>query len=175
MICRAIRLVLPALLVLTPARAEPVTRHEVLAAIAVMEKDITSADAVGAAAKVTRFGKESDTVILTVGSETLPWMQADADMSEAETGARTLLMAAYFAGDIKSQLEKRRPVDDPYSGWLAAIKAYRQILRKQPDMVIQEMEDLISKEKAGTLKAEAEKLRRQQEQDERESHPSNMV
>jgi len=61
-------------------------------------------------------------------------------------------MAAYFAGDIKSQLEKRRPADDPYRGWLAAIKAYRQILKKQPDMVIQEMEDLIAKEQRAPSK-----------------------
>jgi len=84
-------------------------------------------------------------------------------------------MAAYFAGDIKSQLEKRRPADDPYRGWLAAIKAYRQILKKQPDMVIQEMEDLIAKEKDGTLKAAAEKLLKEQDEDQSESRPNNMV
>jgi hypothetical protein len=84
-------------------------------------------------------------------------------------------MAAYFAGDIKSQLKRRRPVDDPYSGWLAAIRAYRQIQRKQPGMVIPELEDLISREQAGTLRAAAEKLRREQENDESGSGPDNVV
>jgi hypothetical protein len=167
------RLFLLALFVLTAAKAEPVSRREVLAAIAVIEKDVTSAEAVGAAATVTRFGKDSDSVLLTVGVETLPWVQTD--VPEAESRVRALLMAAYFAGNIKSQLEKRRADDDPYSGWLAAIKAYRQILKKQPDMVIPELEDLISKEQAGTLKDEAEKVRKQQDEEQRESHPPNMV
>jgi hypothetical protein len=166
-------LFLPAFLVLTAAKAEPVSRREVLAAIAVLDKDVTSTEAVGAATIVTRFGKESDTVLINVGAETLPWVQTDTP--EAEARVRALLMAAYFAGDIKSQLEKRRPVDDPYSGWMAAIKAYRQILHKQPDMVIPEIEDLINKEKAGQLKSDAERLRQEQEKEQRGSTPRNEV
>jgi len=173
MIRRTVFLVCSVLFALTAAKAEPVTRREVLAAIAVLERDVTSSEAVGAAATVTQFGKESDAVLITLGAETLPWLQTDAP--EAEARVRALLMAAYFAGDIKSQLEKRRALDDPYSGWLAAIKAYRQILKKQPDMVIQEMEDLIAKEKAGTLKSAAEKLRRQQDEDSHEKRPPNEV
>jgi hypothetical protein len=173
MICRTACLFLLALFVLTAAKAEPVTRREVLAAIAILEKDVTGTEAVDAAAVVARFGKESDAVLITVGVETLPWVKTD--VSEPEAKVRALLMAAYFAGDIKSQLEKRRPADDPYRGWLAAIKAYRQILKKQPDMVIQEMEDLMAKEQAGTLKAAAEKLLKEQDEEENERHPTNMV
>jgi hypothetical protein len=166
-------LLLPVLFVLAPARAEPVSRREVLAAIAVLDRDVTSTEAVGAATIVTRFGKESDAVLINVGTETLPWVQTD--VPEAEARVRALLMAAYFAGDIKSQLEKRRPVDDPYSGWMAAIKAYRQILHKQPDMVIPELEDLINKEKAGQLRSDAERLRKEQENEQRASPPKNVV
>jgi len=156
------------------ARAEPVTRREVLAAIDVLDADVTSADAVGAAATVARFGQESDDVLITVGAETLPWVQAD--VPEAEAKVRALLMAAYFAGDIKSQLEKHHPVDDPYSGWISVIRAYRQILKKQPEMVIPEVEELVKKEKAGTLKHEADELRRQQDQEQQhERRPTNMV
>jgi hypothetical protein len=173
MIRRIACLFLVTLVVLTAAKAEPVSRREVLAAIAVLDKDVTTNEAVDAAAVVARFGKESDAVLITVGAETLPWVQTD--VPEAEARVRALLMAAYFAGDIKSQLEKRRPADDPYRGWLAAIKAYRQILKKQPDMVIQEMEDLMTKEQAGTLKAAAEKLLKEQDEDQNESRPTNMV
>ena len=173
MIRRIACLFLVTLVVLTAAKAEPVSRREVLAAIAVLDKDVTTNEAVDAAAVVARFGKESDAVLIAVGAETLPWVQTD--VPEAEARVRALLMAAYFAGDIKSQLEKRRPADDPYRGWLAAIKAYRQILKKQPDMVIQEMEDLMTKEQAGTLKAAAEKLLKEQDEDQNESRPTNMV
>jgi hypothetical protein len=174
MTCRITGFLLIMLSGLAAARAEPVSRREVLAAIAVLEQDVTSADAPRAAATVTRFGKESEAVLISVGPETLPWVQADAPEPEAKV--RALLMAVYFAGDIKSQLEKRRPEDDPYRGWLAVIKAYRQIRRKQLDVVIPEVEELIRKEQAGTLQQEAEELRQQQEQeDQRERRPTNMV
>jgi len=116
MIRRIACLFLVTLVVLTAAKAEPVSRREVLAAIAVLDRDVTSKEAVDAATVVARFGKESDAVLITVGAETLPWVQTDAPEGEAKV--RALLMAAYFAGDIKSQLEKRRPADDPYRGWL---------------------------------------------------------
>lgn len=157
---------------LVAAQTQPVSQREVLAAIAVLERDVTSAEALQAAETVTRFGKESEAVLLTVGPETLPWVQPGVSGSGAT--ARMMLMAVYFAGDIKSQLEKRRTEDDPYSGWLAVIKAYRQIRGKQPRIVIPEVEELIKKEQAGTLKREAEALRQRLEQP-RERRPSNLV
>ncbi len=54
---------------LAAARAEPVSRREALAAIAVLEEDVTSPEAVGAAVTVARFGKESEEVLITVGAE----------------------------------------------------------------------------------------------------------
>jgi hypothetical protein len=174
MILRTIGLLLIVLLGVARVTAEPVTRREVLAAIAVLEKDVTSSDALKAAETVTRFGKESETVLITIGTETMPWVQSDPP--ESEVPVRVMLMAAYFAGDIKSQLQKRQPVDDPYSGWLATITAYRQIRKKQPEMVIPEVEELIKKEQTGTLKQEAEDLRQQQEEEHRrEQQPTNMV
>lgn len=174
MILRTIGLLLIVLLGVARMTAEPVTRREVLAAIAVLEKDVTSSDALKAAETVTRFGKESETVLITIGTETMPWVQSDPP--ESEVPVRVMLMAAYFAGDIKSQLQKRQPVDDPYSGWLATITAYRQIRKKQPEMVIPEVEELIKKEQTGTLKQEAEDLRQQQEEEHRrEQQPTNMV
>jgi hypothetical protein len=174
MILRTIGLLLIVLLGIARVTAEPVTRREVLAAIAVLEKDVTSSDALKAAETVTRFGKESETVLITIGTETMPWVQSDPP--ESEVPVRVMLMAAYFAGDIKSQLQKRQPVDDPYSGWLATITAYRQIRKKQPEMVIPEVEELIKKEQTGTLKQEAEDLRQQQEEEHRrEQQPTNMV
>lgn len=155
------------------ARAEPVTRREVLAAIAVLEQDITSPEALPAAATVTRYGRESDQVLLIVGPTTLPWVQTGAPAAEAR--ARMLLMAAYFAGDIKSQLQQGRPADDPYAGWQAVIRAYRRLQRQQPDLVISEVEELISKDWAGTLKQEAEDVLKQQEDDQRQERGRIMI
>jgi hypothetical protein len=165
--------ILLALLGAISTRAEPVSRREVLAAIAVLEKDITSAEALPAAETVTRYGRESDEVLLIVGPETLPWVQTDVPAVEAR--ARIMLMAVYFAGDIKSQLQKGRPADDPYAGWLAVIRAYRQFRRKQPDLVIPEVEALIRKDRAGTLRQAAEDVLKQQEQEEQQRRTRNMI
>ncbi|MDD2762983.1 MAG: hypothetical protein PHE83_03290 [Opitutaceae bacterium] len=171
MTCRITSLLLIMLLSLAAARAEPVSRREVLAAIAVLEGDVTSAAAPQAAVTVTRFGKESDAVLIILGPETLPWMQEET--AGAGATVRAMLMAVYFAGDIKSQLERNRAEDDPYRGWLAVIKAYRQMRRQQPKLVIPEVEELIEKEETGRLRQEAENLRRQQ--DPEEPRPTNMA
>jgi hypothetical protein len=155
------------------AGAAPVSRREVLAAIAVLEKDITSAEALPAAETVTRSGRESDDVLLIVGPETLPWVQTDVPAGEAR--ARMLLMAVYFAGDIKSQLRKGRPADDPYAGWVAVIRAYRQFRQKQPDLLIPEVEALIRKDRAGTLRQAADDVRKQQEREEQQRRARNMI
>ncbi|HUL52902.1 MAG TPA: hypothetical protein VLT83_05770 [Opitutaceae bacterium] len=158
---------------LAAAGAEPISRREVLAAIAVLEKDVTSDAALKAAETVTRFGKESETVLLIVGPETLPWVQEDPP--EDEAAARMMLMAVYFAGDIKAQLQKGRAEDDPYSGWLAAIKGYRLMKKKHPRLVIAEIEEIIRKEEAGTLQQEAEDLRKEQDQEEKQERAKNIV
>lgn len=149
------------LLGLATARAGPVSRREVLAAIAVLEHDVTGPDAVKAAVTVTRFGKESDAVLITVGHETMPWVRTG--VPEAEARVRAMLMAVYFAGDIQAQLEKRRAQDDPYRGWLAVIKAYGEIRRKQPDISIPEVEALGAMERAGVLKHAADELMKEQQ------------
>lgn len=158
-----------AVLGLTAARAGSVSRQEALAAIAVLEKDVTGPDALRAAATITRFGRESDAVLIIVGPETMPWVQTD--VPEGEAKVRAMLMAVYFAGDIKAQLEKRRAEDDPYRGWLAVIKAYEQIRKKQPRISIPEVEELIAKEHAGVLKEEADQLIKEQQK----QPPDNMV
>ncbi len=164
-------LVLACLLGLAASRTGTISRQQVLAAIAVLDRDVTSDEAPQAAETVTRFGKESDAVLINIGEETMPWLQTDADTSDHEGEIRAMLTAAYFAGDIKAQLARRRAEDDPYSGWLAAIKAYSQIRRKDPGVVIPEIEQLIEKERDGTLKDEADDLRKQEQREQR----NNMV
>ncbi len=153
-------LVLLALLAGAGLKAQTISRHDVLAAIAVLENDITGPGALQAAVTVTRFGRESNDVLLIIGPETLPWVRTE--VSESDARIRALLMAAYFGGDIKSQLQKGRPDDDPYRGWLAAIRAYRQIQKKEPGVSVPEMDELIRQERAGTLRQRAEDLLKQQ-------------
>lgn len=158
-----VSLFLSVLLAGTPLAAQPISRQEVMAAIGTLERDVTGPGAMQAAVTITRFGKESDAVTLIVGPETLPWVRTD--VSEAQARIRALVMAAYFGGDIKSQLQKGRPGDDPYRGWLAAIRAYRQIQRQEPGMVIPELEVLARQRRDGTLRQRADELLKRQRGD----------
>jgi hypothetical protein len=157
MIIRILPVVLAACLCLSTARAEPVSKGEAREAIAVLEKSVLGANATEAAATITRFADESEEVLIVVGPETMPWVQ---DAAGPDAKIRELLTAAYVAGDVKAQLAKKRPDDDPYSGWLFVIKAYREIRGKKSRISIPEVEELMAKEKDGTLTREAEALRK---------------
>ncbi len=148
-----------------PALAEPVSKSEARDAIAVLEKSVLSADATEAAATITRFADESEDVLIVVGPETMPWVQ---DAAGPDAKIRELLTAAYVAGNVKAQLAKRRPDDDPYSGWLFVIKAYREIRGKKSRTSFPEIEELIAKERDGTLKKEADALRKKANAPQRE-------
>jgi len=161
--------ILPAFLAvfagLSVAQAEPVSKGEAREAIAVLEKSVLSADAAEAAATITRFADESEEVMIVVGPETMPWVQ---DSTGPDAKVRELLTAAYIAGNVKAQLAKRQPNDDPYNGWLFVIKAYREIRGKKSRITIPEVEELVAKEKDGTLKKEADLLRKKANAPQRE-------
>ncbi|HTZ21093.1 MAG TPA: hypothetical protein VMC06_09445 [Opitutaceae bacterium] len=165
MIIRALPAFLAACALLAVARAEPVSKSEAREAIAVLEKSVLSADAAEAAATITRFADESEDVLIVVGPETMPWVQESAG---PDAKVRELLTAAYIAGNVKAQLAKRQPNDDPYNGWLFVLKAYREIRGKKSRITIPEVEELLAKEKDGTLKKEADALRKKEQAPQRE-------
>ena len=160
--------ILPAFLAvfagLSVAQAEPVSKREAREAIAVLEKSVLGANAAEAAATITRFADESEEVLIDVGPETMPWVQ---DSAGPDAKIRELLTAAYIAGNVKAQLAKRQPNDDPYNGWLF-VKAYREIRGKRSRITIPEVEELMAKERDGTLKKEAETLRKKANAPQRE-------
>ncbi|MDD3179061.1 MAG: hypothetical protein PHQ04_01775 [Opitutaceae bacterium] len=159
---KLVSLLLVFLLGSAAALAGPVSKREVLAAIAVIEKDVTSDAAPEAAATVTRFGEESDAVLITIGPETMPWLTDDAPT--AELAPRAMLTAAYFAGNIKAQLMRGRCNDDPYSGWLFVLTAYQQIRRKQPELIIPEVEEMADQEQTGILRSRADTIWQQEDE-----------
>lgn len=141
-----------------PARvAAEVSRKEVLEAVAVLEQDATSDAAVDAAARIMQFGEESDTVLIMVGEETMPWLGEEG--SPADGAARAMLTAAYVAGNIKVQLRRRLAEDDPHAGWRFVIDVYRQLKKKDPNLVIGAAEYLVRQERDGTLEKSANALR----------------
>lgn len=105
----------------------------------------------GAAATIIDFTEASQAVAVSIGPKSVPWLhkkQVDRRPS--------VLLAAYVAGNIESQLNRRVKEDDPYAGVLQAIATYRQLQQNDPDYRVDELEALTQLEKDGRLKAHLE-------------------
>jgi len=157
------KLLLTALFLFTVAargQAAP-TREEALSAIATIEKDILSADAIEAARTISQFTEESEEVILTLGRDTIPWVLEERAPDQIDDTIYSMLLAAYFAGNAKAQLLAGKAADDPYRGWLAAIRAYRQFQTKR-SIVIPSLEKFSEMEANGSLEAHARDVKSQE-------------
>lgn len=133
------------------ATEPPVTKAQVLEAIAVLQTNAASDAGVKASYKIVRFAQESHTVTVRLNPDTVPW--ADAKLLKSEDAVRRLLLAAYIGGSAKAQLTTpQKAVDDPYEGWRLAIDVYRQIQQLKPYVVLREIDALEEKQTAGELK-----------------------
>ena len=131
------------------------TRADALAAIATLETDLLSDEGFEASRTIAQFAEESEEVIFVLGPETVPWVTEERPPNDpAEDAVRALLLAVYFAGNAKSQLLAKKTEDDPYSGWIAVLRAYRQIQAKRP-VEIPSLEQFSELEANGALQAHA--------------------
>lgn len=109
------------------------TRHEVLQAIAVMEKSVSSPEAAEAAKLIVVYAQVSDDVMVDIGPDQLPWVNEAWDLDKDREGAlKSMLMAAFVAGNVKSQIKNDRAEDDTYSGWIFVIETYHRLRAKKP-------------------------------------------
>lgn len=155
-ILNLVSLVLAAVPPLAAQNAPAVTREQALEAAQRLEADPAGPGAEGAAAQIMQFGEESDKVLITVGPETMPW-DYSADRA-TDANERALLTAAYVAGNIRVQLGRKVPADDPYAGWTSVIKVYELLRRKHPHLSIPEADQLVREKRDGKLRARADAL-----------------
>ena len=136
--------------------ADPaVTKTQVLTAIDTFQKDPASKEGFAAAATIINFTKTSSAVRVSVTQETAPWL-TDKNASDADT--RNILLTAYIAGNIKSQLKLGHPSDDVYAGWEQVLDTYAQLLHINSAAKIEEIEDLKKKDADGALQAYADSI-----------------
>jgi len=131
---------LPALFVLTAAKAERFPAGGFGLRSPSSKRMSPVPRPVGAATIVTRFGKESDTVLINVAPRRFPGCRTDTPEAEARVralpdGGCTLRRHQIPAGKAPSRSTIPTAV-----GWQRS-KPTTQILHKQPDMVIPEIED----------------------------------
>ena len=113
------------------AVAAPPSKQDVLTAISVLEKNITSPEATEAAKTVVIYAQQSDDVMVDIGEDQLPWIGEKWGLDRTrEQANQSLLLAAFVAGNIRSQIKNDKVEDDTYSGWIFAIDAYKRLRTK---------------------------------------------
>lgn len=108
------------------------SKQGALQAISVLEKNLLSPAAAEAAKTVVVYAQVSEDVMVDIGPSQLPWISEDWGLEkDRETELHSLLVAAFIAGDIKSQIKSEKAEDDTYSGWLFAIESYHRLRAKE--------------------------------------------
>jgi len=132
-----------------------ITKAQALKAIDVFQKDPTSKDGFAAASTFMAFAAKSPTVHISISKAVVPWKK-DKDASDADT--RKILLAAYVAGNLESQLKGGHAVDDVYAGWEQVLTTYTQLLHINSAAKISEVDDLRVKDEHGELRAYAAEM-----------------
>ena len=161
------RLIASALAFLLPAAAgiaAAPTKHEVLQAISVIEKNVSSPEAADAAKTIVIYAQVSDDVMVDTGPDQLPWLDEDWGLDkDREQACKSLLMAAFVAGDVKSQIKNDKAEDDTYSGWIFAIDTYNRLRAKEP-FRSESIDSLAKMRAGGTLLQHAREVRAKEEE-----------
>ena len=157
-----------ALALAAQARASPpVSSAQVLDAIRVFEANasggLTSAkpadEANAAVARasntILRYSLESDSVVVDMGNDSVPWCDVKKGISGLpHSGERGLLLAAYLAGSVKAQLQSGKQDPNPYPGWVAMLRVYRAVKMRE-GVTIPEVDSLLGRQMDGTLESYA--------------------
>jgi hypothetical protein len=150
------------------AAATP-SKQDVLVAISVLEKNIAGPEAAEAAKTVVVFAQESDDVMVDIGPEQLPWVGEHWGLEkDREDACQSLLLAAFVAGNVKSQIKNDKAEDDTYSGWIFAIDTYRRLRNRNP-FKSPSMESLQKMQTDGTLLQHARDVHLKMELDDQQS------
>lgn len=127
---------------------KPVSKDEAMKAITLFQTDPVSKEGLAAIRVFMSFADHSDKVRVSVSQATVPWLK-DKDASDADT--RDILLGAYVAGNLESQLKSGKSADDVYAGWEQVLTTYAQLLHINSAAKITEVEVLKKKDADGEL------------------------
>lgn len=130
-----------------PADKKKTTVDEALRAIQEFQADPLAALQRGVAKTIIDFAEASPAVMISFSKKVVPWIG-----KETVDERRSVLLAAYIAGNTESQLRRGKKADDPLAGVLQAISTYRQLQQADPAFRMDELEALIILEQEGRLK-----------------------
>jgi hypothetical protein len=125
------------------------SKSEVLAAI---DRFIASPGPTEDARAINVFADKSDACTVNIADDVLTWLRHQPQYKY--NGA---LVTGFIAGNVKSQLDSGKAVDDSYAGVLATFKVYEKLQQRDKDFKVPEIEEQMAMEKKGELKAWIEK------------------
>ena len=94
---------------------------------------------------IMAFASESDKVTVTISRKAVPWY-GNERLPHAE-----VLLCAFIAGNVISQLDSGVNADDSYSGLMKVFRVYRSIKRRKRTYRVPEIERLLALHKAKRL------------------------
>lgn len=119
---------------------------DILAAIKVFRKDPESKNGVAATAKIFSFTMESPDVEVTIDQTYCQWILDDT------SDKIHIITVAYFAGNIKPQLEKGIAKNHAYEGVVQVLETYEKLRRKKAIDPIESIESLKKQKRTGKLR-----------------------
>jgi hypothetical protein len=133
----------------TATAADLVISKEVaLKAITLFRNDPLSEDGQASAALIIIFVEKNQDVVVALNKKVFPVFDAPG-VSQKE---KSLLLAAFAAGNADSQLLRGVKKDHPYAGDLQLIETYRQLQKKNRKLKIPAIEKMAEMEQRGELK-----------------------
>lgn len=124
-----------------------VSKEDVRRAIAIFRRDPLNAQGEMTRPIILKFAEDSPDVEIALDDKHMPWFKSKS--LPEETGA--VLLVAFVAGDIESQLDSGKTKDDPVAATEQVIATYRQLQKADPKLKVREIEDLIDLQKHGKL------------------------
>ncbi len=126
--------------------------NKVLVAIKTFKKNPLDDEGDIAMKNIVDFAESSEDITVTIDAKYCPWI------NEGENKNDHILLAAFIAGNIESQLEKSEQNNCTYDGILQEISTYKYLRKKKAIEQIKSLENWIKLQQSGSLKKYIEKL-----------------
>lgn len=126
-------------------RGELKSFNYILKKIVVIENNPLGEEGKEALKEIIEFTTNSEDVYVELSGKTTSWLSN-------KTKYDAILLGSFFAGNIKTQLLKKKKENDSYSGMLCVISTYEKIKMKDKMFLIEDIEKQIVLQKQGKLK-----------------------
>jgi hypothetical protein len=130
-----------------------ITKEEAVKAIVEFRKNPLTEEGRFAAGRIISFAEQSDDVSIHIAQPLVPWLHDGTDEKY-----RSLLLGAYIAGNVKSQLDHGIQRDDPHAGMLVVFEVYHQMKEADKKCRIPEIEEFMKLETEHQLEARLRRL-----------------